>query len=195
MNPPKSVIDFIHKIIANFFWSGTGEGKGKHWVAWDTLCLPQEEEGIGFRSLRHMVDALFAKLWWNFRTSTTSLWSNYMWNKYCKRLHPVIAKGIGASHVWRKMTQVRELIEHNIWWQIKARKVNFWFDNWTKLGALYYIEPLNNSEEEIEVKELINNGEWNRQMLEEYLSDQELVEHICADIKPPRPEAIRDIPW
>lgn len=73
MNPPKSVIDFIHKIMANFFWSGTREGKGKHWVAWDNLYLPQEEEGIGFRSLRYMVDALFAKLWWNFRTSITPL--------------------------------------------------------------------------------------------------------------------------
>lgn len=53
----------------------------------------------------------------------------------------------------------------------QGREGQFLVYNWTKLGVLYYIEPLNNSEEEIEVKEFINNGEWNRQMLEEYLSD------------------------
>lgn len=58
-----------------------------------------------------------------------------MWNKYCRKLHPVIATGIGASHVWRKMIKIREEIEHNIWWQIKSENESFWFDNWTKLGA------------------------------------------------------------
>lgn len=63
MNPPKGVVDIIQKIIAKLFWGNQGENKGKHWVAWDTLCYPIEEGGIGFRSLNHMVDALFSKLW------------------------------------------------------------------------------------------------------------------------------------
>lgn len=48
-----------------------------------------------------------------------------MWNEYCQRLYLVIAKGIGASHIWRKMLKVRELIEHNIWWQVKFGKISF----------------------------------------------------------------------
>lgn len=60
MNPPKGVIDFIQTVIAKFFWSSSEETKGNLWVAWDTLCLLQEEGG--FRSLHHMVDALFANL-------------------------------------------------------------------------------------------------------------------------------------
>lgn len=49
--------------MAKFFWGKQGDTKVKHWVAWDTLCYPQEKGGIGIRSLHYMVDALFAKLW------------------------------------------------------------------------------------------------------------------------------------
>ncbi|KAF3676769.1 hypothetical protein FXO37_05170 [Capsicum annuum] len=81
---------------------------------------PMNEDGIGLRSLHLVADALFAKLWWNFRTSARTLWSNFMWNKYCKKKHPVIAQVIGASLIWKKMIQVREEVEHNIWGQIKT---------------------------------------------------------------------------
>ncbi|KAK6792592.1 hypothetical protein RDI58_011673 [Solanum bulbocastanum] len=55
-------------------------------------------------------------------------------------MHPTVARGQGASHVWRKMITIREEVEHNIWWQIKAGNSSFWFNNWTKQGALSYAE-------------------------------------------------------
>jgi len=75
MNPPKCVIDQIHKNFAKFFWGSSSSLKGKHWVAWDDMCLPKEEGGLGFRYLHEVNNALFAKLWWNFRVSISSLWS------------------------------------------------------------------------------------------------------------------------
>ncbi|XP_015169513.1 uncharacterized protein [Solanum tuberosum] len=140
---------FEELVKKSFFGSKTGGGKGKHWLAWEDMCYPKEEGGIGFRSLHEITKALFGKLWWTFRTST-SLWSNFMWNKYCKKHHPLIAKGTGASHVWRKMLEVTEEVDHYIWWQIKIGETSFWFDNWTKQGALYYIEDQNVEEEEVE---------------------------------------------
>lgn len=59
------------------------------------------------------------------------------------------------------MIQIREGVEHNIWWQIKTEEASFWFDNWTKQGALYYIEENGLEEEEMEVKSFINDGRWN----------------------------------
>lgn len=73
MNPPKGVIDQIHKLVAKFFWSKIGGLKGKHWITWDRLCRPMNEGEVGLRSLHSVADALFAKLWWNFRTSAGSL--------------------------------------------------------------------------------------------------------------------------
>lgn len=96
-----------------------------------------------------MANALFTKLWWNFRTFIGSLLGNFIWNKYYKKLYQVIAKGNGASHIWRRKVRIREVVEHNIWWQIKIGRSSFWFDNWTKLGTLYFIEENNPSEKEI----------------------------------------------
>ncbi|XP_070014941.1 uncharacterized protein [Nicotiana sylvestris] len=51
-------------------------GTSRHWASWNTLCMPVEEGGIGFRSLHDVAKALFSKLWWNFRTKP-SLWSSF----------------------------------------------------------------------------------------------------------------------
>lgn len=69
-------------------------GKATHWIAWDDICLPKKEGGLGLRSFFDVAKALFAKLWWKFKTSNT-LWSNFVWNKYCKRDRPqtVVWKG------------------------------------------------------------------------------------------------------
>ncbi|KAK6782492.1 hypothetical protein RDI58_020288 [Solanum bulbocastanum] len=78
------------------------------------MCYPKVEGGLGFRSLHDVSKAFFAKLWWIFKTTTSSLWASFMWNKYCKKMHPTVAKGQGS--------------------------LSFWFDNWTKQGALWYVE-------------------------------------------------------
>ncbi|KAG5595538.1 hypothetical protein H5410_036770 [Solanum commersonii] len=108
MNPPKRVIDQIHQIFANFFPGSLVCLKGKHWVAWENMCISKEEGGLGFRSLHEVNNALFEKLWWNFRVFVSSLWCSYMRNKYCKKVHPIVVWISEASHVWRKMLAIRE---------------------------------------------------------------------------------------
>lgn len=144
------------------------------------------------RSLNDVSKALYSKLWWNFKTST-SLWSTYMSNKYCKKQHSLLAESKGASHVWKKMVEVKEEVEHNIWWQIGSGEVSFWFDNWTKQGALYLTENQRGREEEIEVKRFITNERWDGEMLSQVLSE-EMVDHITENISPSLLER-EDKPW
>ncbi|KAK6781974.1 hypothetical protein RDI58_019770 [Solanum bulbocastanum] len=68
MNPPKKVIDQIHQIFAKKNWGKVGGISGKHWVVCGDLCFPETKGGIGFTSLHDINKALFAKLWWNFRS-------------------------------------------------------------------------------------------------------------------------------
>nr|XP_009796280.1 PREDICTED: uncharacterized protein LOC104242863 [Nicotiana sylvestris] len=77
VNPPKYVINRLHKLFAQFFWSNTVGGTSRYWDSWNTLCMPVEEGGIGFRSLHDVAKALFSKLWWNFRTKPR-LWSSFV---------------------------------------------------------------------------------------------------------------------
>ncbi|XP_075081832.1 uncharacterized protein LOC142166440 [Nicotiana tabacum] len=46
VNPPKYVIDELHKMFARFFWSKPGNGRAKHWASWATLCLPKKKEEL-----------------------------------------------------------------------------------------------------------------------------------------------------
>ncbi|KAH0681225.1 hypothetical protein KY284_022310 [Solanum tuberosum] len=55
-------------------------------------------------------------------------------------------------------------------------------DNWTKLRALYFIEP-QGLDEEVEVKEMIQNAEWNIPRLRQIISE-DMVEYIVEKINP-----------
>lgn len=155
--------------------------------------LPKKKGGLGLRSLHDVSKALFAKMRWKFRTSTDSLWASFMWNKYCKKLHPIIAQGYGASHVWRKMIAVRKEVEHEIWWQIKAGNSSLWFDNWTKQGVLYHIEE-NSKEEEVDVKEFITESGWDKVKLLQHLTT-EMTKYIIKNISPPKSQSCNDVAW
>lgn len=46
-----------------------------------------------------------------------------------KKKYPSIAKAHGGSQIWKKMMDMREKVEHEIWWQLKVGISNFWLDN------------------------------------------------------------------
>lgn len=56
----------------------------------------------------------------------------------------------------------REKVEHEIRWEIKSRSTNVWYENWSKLGALYDVVstdfPIDETVED--VTELIEEGRY-----------------------------------
>ncbi|XP_060194938.1 uncharacterized protein LOC132624130 [Lycium barbarum] len=66
MVPPKCVIQDLYKLFNRFFWQTKEEGRGKHWSAWEKICNPKNEGGLGFRSLYDISKALFPKVGRNF---------------------------------------------------------------------------------------------------------------------------------
>ncbi|VFQ69807.1 unnamed protein product [Cuscuta campestris] len=78
-----------------------------------------------------------AKLWWNFRTQDT-IWTAFMRAKYCSRVHPVSKQRVdGDSHTWKRMLDVRAVVEPVIRWRVLSGTSNFWWDTWSGLGALH----------------------------------------------------------
>ncbi|XP_049414633.1 uncharacterized protein LOC125877356 [Solanum stenotomum] len=179
--PPKCVIHDIHRIFAKFLWNSKEEGRAKHWIAWNDICLPKEEGGLGFRSLFDVTKALFAKLWWKFRTTNT-MWSNFIWNKYCKRHRPQVVEWRGGSQVWKLMLQARDFMDQEIWWEPRNGQCSVWFDNWTQLGALHYYLPINHDHGQLEeVQQLMLVEGWNNNLLHENLSE-EVSNHITSNL-------------
>lgn len=94
--PPKCVIKDLHRIFARFLWNFKEVGRNRHWVSWSDICQPKKEGGLGFRSLFDVSRALYAKLWWTFRIKRT-LWTTFIWNKYCKRQRPQLVEWKGGT--------------------------------------------------------------------------------------------------
>ncbi|XP_070026560.1 uncharacterized protein [Nicotiana sylvestris] len=195
VNPPNYVIKKLHSIFAKFFWSSNIGGSTRHWASWTNLCMPFDEGGIGFRSLHDVSKALFCKLWWNFRTKPT-LWSAFICQKYCKKLNVVIVTWKCGSRVWRKMLECRDLIEHQIYWKLRMGSAQFWFDNWTEIGALYFQVPADfGIDEDIHnVNDLVENGMWNVDRIFESLPE-DLANHIVQNIRPPTDSSQLDTPF
>lgn len=119
-----------------------------------------------------------------------------MIQKYCKKLNAVIVPWRGGSHIWRKMLEGRDIIEHQITWHPKMGSSLFWFDNWTGLGALYFFVPL-----EFEVDESLHNVydvlkdvAWKADRLLEILPE-EFALHIVEKIRPPVMDIVLDTPY
>ncbi|XP_060212008.1 uncharacterized protein LOC132639585 [Lycium barbarum] len=194
IKPPKCVINDMHKIFSRFFWNKSEEGRRRHWSSWLNLCKPKEEGGVGFRSLFDVSKALCAKLWWKFRTTNT-LWANYMWIKYCKRHSPQTVQWKGGSQVWKAMIEARDNIEQEIWWEPRSGTANVWFEDWTKLGALYHIIPEDFVIDEgvQDVKELMMQGGWNLGKLQQ-LFPMDIVDHILEELHLHEPKEEWDMP-
>lgn len=94
------------------------------------------------------------------------------------------------------MLECRDVIEHQIKWHPKMGSSQFWYDNWTGLGELYFIvtqdfgidESINN------VMNVVEEGGWNVNKLLESLPE-EYVSHIVENIKPHVVNDKLDIPY
>lgn len=101
-----------------------------------------------------------------------------------------------GSHVWRKMLECRDHIEHQIGCHVRMGSSLFWFENWTGLGALYFITPLDfYCDESIQnIVDVVQAEGWDEVKLREILLN-DLATHIMDNIKPPRVHNELDKPY
>lgn len=80
--------------------------------------------------------------------------------KYMVRNHPVKAKWQrGQASSWKALCSSGEVIDHNILWIVGKGEVSFWYDNWSNLGPLYQQIDNNTDISNLQVKEVLHNGE------------------------------------
>ncbi|GJV87753.1 hypothetical protein Tco_1531691 [Tanacetum coccineum] len=68
------IIYDIHELIHGFLWCNGEYKRGKAKVAWDFICLPKHEGGLGLRNLDVFNYALMTTHIWNIVSNKESLW-------------------------------------------------------------------------------------------------------------------------
>ncbi|GKC34955.1 hypothetical protein Tco_1047339 [Tanacetum coccineum] len=75
---PKGIIYDIQSLIRDFIWCNGEYKHGKAKVAWEVICLPTREGGLGIRNLDLFNKALMTKHIWNIVSNKVSLWVQWI---------------------------------------------------------------------------------------------------------------------
>jgi len=70
---PQEVITQVTKICRNFLWGGNEYYKRPPHVAWDRVCTPKKQGGLGVKNLNMWNMAYVAKLVWAIAMKADSL--------------------------------------------------------------------------------------------------------------------------
>ena len=69
MSLPKAVLTNLERIFDKFVWGNSPENPRKVWRSWERLAYPVQENGLGVRQLKDILDVFPCKLWWKIVNS------------------------------------------------------------------------------------------------------------------------------
>lgn len=78
---PPSVCE-EEKTCRDFIWRSTVDKRKCHLVAWEKICRPKQQGGLGFSNLRLLNKAHIMKLGWQLLANRNKLSVRIMWTKY-----------------------------------------------------------------------------------------------------------------
>ena len=100
------------------------------WIAWDKLCRPKEDKGMGFKDLKALNLALLAKQGWQLLQNQSTLFHQVFKAKYFEHSTFLKAKlGNHPSFAWRSIMAAKEIVVEGAQWNIRnGSKVRIWGD-------------------------------------------------------------------
>lgn len=129
---PKHFCDDLNRLVANFWWNGS-EGERKiHWLAWDKLCAPKSDGGLGLRNLYAFNLALLSKQAWRIINEPDLLVARVLKAKYfpSSSFTETLVKP-NCSNWWRSICVARDVIKRGARWRkINGSSIKIWGDPW-----------------------------------------------------------------
>ena len=125
--------------MRRFLWSGGTDITTGAKVAWENVCKPKKEGGLGLKSLTLLNYTLNIKhVWGLLSNQNRSIWASWI---HTYRLRGKSFWAIKApsqfSWYWMKLLKMRDkirpLLKHNIG---NGCRTFLWFDNWHPLGPI-----------------------------------------------------------
>ena len=131
---PVSVAKRIECIQRNFLWEGIGENHKFHLVAWDRVCSPIQQGGLGVKHLVLFNQALLGKWLWCFGMEEMHLWRRVVVAKYGVGRGGWTSNTPRGSHgcsLWKHIRMGWEAFSMHVHMEVGSRsRVSLWHDKW-----------------------------------------------------------------
>ena len=118
--------------ICKISWSTSNNNRGLHWVAWDKICVPVEEGGLGFRDFRDFNLALLAKQVWRLLAHPHSLLARVLKGQYYRHSNSLLTeKANSPSFGWNSLMAAKPILINMITRTIgTCAKTKVWENVW-----------------------------------------------------------------
>ncbi|GJU82334.1 hypothetical protein Tco_1284699 [Tanacetum coccineum] len=165
---PSRILLDIEQLMRGFLWCQGTMQRGRAKVAWDVICLPKKEGGLGLRKLELFNKALMTSHVWDILRRKESLWIKWIHvYKIRERNFWDLPLRGNITWGWRKILQLRPIIRDFIWFRIgDGSQVSMWYDRWCNNNPLSNIISIRDIHLagynlNTKAKDAISDGNWN----------------------------------
>ncbi|XP_074266072.1 uncharacterized protein LOC141588533 [Silene latifolia] len=106
---PKGIINRIEATCRNFLWDSSAEYRRVPLVAWDKICRPKEEGGLGLKNQESMNKAMVGRLVNWVAEKKDTIWVKWVQQNYLKGQDWMdYTPAAQSSWVWRRICRVKQ---------------------------------------------------------------------------------------
>ena len=179
----KGLINEIEALIRKFWWGYRGDQRKIHWIAWDKMCKPKGEGGMGFRELGKFNDSLLAKQIWRLTNNEEGLFHKVFKEKFFPNCSIMECENLNkGSYAWRSIIKAKHVIDLGRVWRVgNGESIKICGDRWLPQASnTRVISPVTGLALEARVCDIIDQGSftWKASLI-----DQMFLPHEAKLIK------------
>lgn len=135
---PKKTVKLLEQKLNRFLWCGK-DARAKAKVAWDKVCVPKKEGGLGIKKLDIWNQASMLHHVWTLFARSGSLWVAWIENNLLKgRSFWQVSIPQNCSYSWRKLLKLRGIAKQFLSFKVgDGQKIFLWYDVWHPEGCLF----------------------------------------------------------
>jgi hypothetical protein len=164
---PKKVIKAIEQKFNRFLWNGKDVEAAKAKVAWNDICFPKKEGGLGLKRIDVWNKTSMLRHIWNLFARSGSLWVAWIKENFLKkRSFWNVNIPQNCSWCWRKLLKLRDIAKKFLRFEVgDGKNIHLWMDFWHPDGILlekYGFRAVYDAQSSVEARlsSVIHDGEW-----------------------------------
>jgi hypothetical protein len=129
---PKKVINAIEQKFNRFLWNGKDIEAAKAKVAWNDICFPKKEGGLGLKRIEVWNKTSMLRHIWSLFARSGSLWVAWIKEIFLKKISFwSVSIPQNCCWCWRKILKLRDIAKKLLRFEVgDGKNIHLWMDFW-----------------------------------------------------------------